>query len=171
MTVDAVAAEAGVTKPTIYLRFRSKEGLASAALAASRDWSAPAEIGETRADLAAHLRHFQRGLAEPFAMGMLGTVLAEEQETPTLLALYRNHVLRPHRAMIRAVLDRARDRDELPDDTDLTLAIDMLLGTYYAGIIAGHRPGNDWPEIVAEAVLRAVRWREEPQSGGAGQLP
>jgi AcrR family transcriptional regulator len=165
MTVDAVAAEAGVTKPTIYLRFRNKEGLASAALAAAKDWSAPAEIGDTRTDLIAQLHHFQRGLAAPFGMSLLGTVLAEEQETPALLALYRNQVLRPRRAMIRSVLDRARDRKELSDDADLTLAIDMLVGSYYAGVVAGHPPGTDWPETIADTVLRAVRWREQPENG------
>ena len=45
MSVDAVAAEAGVSKPTLYLRYPSKAALATAALAHVREETAPREDG------------------------------------------------------------------------------------------------------------------------------
>jgi AcrR family transcriptional regulator len=171
MTVDAVAAEAGVTKPTIYLRFRNKEGLASAALAASMEQIAPAETGDTRTDLLIHLRQFQSGMVRPFGMPMLATVLSEEQGTPALLALYREHVVLPRRALLRAVLHRAQDRSELPDGTDLMLAVDLLEGTFYARYVTGKPSGNDWPESVVDVVLRALHWREQPDHGKVVEVP
>jgi AcrR family transcriptional regulator len=46
MSVDAVAAEAGVSKPTLYLRYPSKAALATAALAHLPEQTAPAKTGE-----------------------------------------------------------------------------------------------------------------------------
>ena len=45
MSVDAVAAEAGVSKPTLYLRYPSKAALATAALAHVREETAPKRDG------------------------------------------------------------------------------------------------------------------------------
>src|SRR3954462_14908931 len=62
MSMDAVAARAGVTKPTVYLRYKSKADLATAALAAATPEELPAETGDLRADLIAHMRHVRRGI-------------------------------------------------------------------------------------------------------------
>src|SRR5690242_18346775 len=62
MSMDAVAARAGVTKPTVYLRYKGKAELAGAALAAHAPGDSPAETGDLRADLIAHLGHLRRGI-------------------------------------------------------------------------------------------------------------
>ena len=89
MTIDAVAARAGVSKPTIYLRHPTKADLATAAIASMRVQPRPAPTDDVRADLIAHLRLLRAGLERPNGMTMLGTVLAEESDTPELLALFR----------------------------------------------------------------------------------
>ena len=53
MTVDGVAAEAGVSKAAIYLRYRSKADLATAALARLRESGRPEPTGDLRTDLTA----------------------------------------------------------------------------------------------------------------------
>ena len=123
MSVDAVAVEAGVTKPTIYRRYPSKTDLAAAALehlAASRDASAPAPTGDLRRDLIAHLRHFRAGIDRPFGIALVGTVLAEEHDTPELLDLYRRVIVRPRRRMVRADFEAAAiiPPARRPDSTD-----------------------------------------------------
>ena len=97
MSIEEVAAEAGVSRPTIYLRYPGKAELATAALASYRDRGRPQETGDTRADLVARLRHFRRGVERPFGMAMIGSVLAEEHATPELLALFRERVVEPRR--------------------------------------------------------------------------
>lgn len=163
MSVDAVAREAGVTKPTLYLRYPSKAALATAALAAARDRSIPEERGDTRADLVAHLRHFRAGLGRPFGMAMLGTVLAEAHETPELLAEYRENLVRPRRRMIRAVLERAAARGELRPDADLDLAVNLLVGAYYAHYLTGAPFPEGWEERAVGAALDGILAR--PESG------
>jgi AcrR family transcriptional regulator len=159
MSLDAVAAAAGVTKPTIYRRYRGKAELAEAALAAlaaDRDASAPREVGDLRADLIAHLRHFRAGVSRPSGVALVGTVLAEERETPGLLALYRERIVEPRRRMIRAVLAAAAERGELRPEADLDLAVNALVGAFYAQSLSGEPFGEDWEEQMVETVLGGV---------------
>jgi AcrR family transcriptional regulator len=153
MTIDEVAAEAGVSRPTVYLRYGDKVELATAALGAYRDLGRPEETGDTRADLVTRLRHFRRGVERPFGMAMIGSVLAEEQATPELLALFRERVVGPRRAEVREVLEHARRRGELRENANLDVAVNMLVGSYYAQYLAGGAFPDDWPEAVVDVIL------------------
>jgi AcrR family transcriptional regulator len=157
MSVDAVAAEAGVSKPTLYLRYPSKAALATAALAHAREQTAPRDTGDTRADLIATLRHFRTGVERPFGMALVGTALAEEHHTPELLAQFRANLVEPRRRMLRSSLERARARGELAHDADLETAVNALVGSYYASYLAGGRVPRNWPERAVELVLRGLR--------------
>jgi AcrR family transcriptional regulator len=149
MSMELVAAEAGVTKATIYRRYSGKEELASAAIADLRERRAPRATGDAYADLVAELRHFRRGIERPNGMAMLGTVLAEERHVPDLLAHFRREVVLPRRARLRAILQRAELRPAL----DVEIAINMAVGSYYAAYLAGGRPAAGWERRVARALL------------------
>jgi AcrR family transcriptional regulator len=157
MSVDAVAARAGVSKPTIYLRHSCKAELATAALAAYQQRALPRATGDTRADLAALLRHLRRGVERPFGMAMIGTVLAEQDHTPELLALFRTRLVAPRRAALRAVLEAARDRGELRADADIDAAVAALVGAYYAQYLTGQPFPRRWPAPVVDVVLDGLR--------------
>ena len=156
MSVDAVAARAGVSKPTIYLRHRTKADLATAAIAALQQRALPPPTGELRADLVAHLRHLRRGVQRPYGMAMIGTVLAEEAHTPELLALFRQRVVAPRRAALRAILETARERGELRRGADLDAAVQALVGAFYAQALAGTPFARGWPEPLVDVVLRGL---------------
>ena len=156
MSVEEVAVEAGVSRPTIYLRYSGKAELATAALAAYRDLGRPEETGDTRADLVARLRHFRGGVERPFGMAMIGSVLAEEQTTPGLLALFRERVVEPRRRELREVLGHARERGEFGAGGDVEAAINMLVGSYYAQYLAGTPFPEDWPEAAVDTILTGL---------------
>jgi AcrR family transcriptional regulator len=156
MSMDAVAAEAGVTKPTVYRRWPSKIELAMGALVAYCDNSRPPVVGETRTDLIAEMEHFRQAILRPYGMSLLGTVLAEEHETPELLAAFRQYLVAPRRQALAAILEAARTRAELPADADLGLAVNMLVGTLYAQYLAATPFAEDWSARVVDAVLASL---------------
>lgn len=157
MSMDQVAQAAQVTKPTIYRRYPGKMQLALAAIVAYCAEEPPAYDGDTRGDLVAQLENFRRGLDRPNGMAMLGTVLAEEHETPELLASFRQHLVAPRRAAVGALLERARERGELRPDADLELAANMLIGSYYAHYLSGRPLPDDWAARAVDAVLAGLR--------------
>lgn len=139
MSLDAVAAEAGVSKPTIYRRWSSKADLATAALRTIQLAEPRPDTGSTVGDLIATLENFSRSLLRPNGMSLIGTVLAEEAHTPDLLRLFRERIVAPRRAMLRAILERGVQRGEIREGADLDTAVQMLVGAFYARYLAASR--------------------------------
>jgi AcrR family transcriptional regulator len=156
MSMDAVALEAGVTKPTIYRRYPNKIDLALAAVVAFCDLNPPKYKNQTRADLIAQLKQFKTAMSRPNGMALLGTVLAEESETPQLLAKFREYLVVPRRTAIRTILETAKTNGELKATADLELAVHMLIGTYYAQYLAGNAFAKNWEEIVVDSILNQI---------------
>jgi AcrR family transcriptional regulator len=154
MSVEAVARHAGTTKTTIYTRFPSKAALATGALESLRQDIPRHLSGEVRHDLIEELTAFRKGALRPNGLAMLGAVLAEQQENPELLRLFRKHVVQPRRENLRRILRAAQQSDQIDRDADIEVAITMLVGSLQAASIAGRPPGKDWPERVVDAWLR-----------------
>jgi AcrR family transcriptional regulator len=159
MSVDAIAARAGVSKPTIYLRHPTKANLATAAIASMRAAPRPAPTGDVRADLLAHLRLLRAGLERPYGMATLGTVLAEEHETPELLALFRERLVAPRRRELRAILEAAREQGEVREDANLDVAVAALVGAFFARYLAGDSLGGRFATTLVDTVLDGLRAR------------
>jgi AcrR family transcriptional regulator len=153
MSVDAVAARAGVSRPTVYLRHPTKAELATAAIASMRVQPRPAPSDDVRADLVAHLRLLRAGLERPYGMAMLGTMLAEEHDTPELLKLFRERLVEPRRRELRAVLEAARARGELLDGANVDVAVNALVGALLARYLAGDTLGGRFVTTVVDTVL------------------
>jgi AcrR family transcriptional regulator len=159
MSIDAIAAEAGTTKPTVYRRWPTKEALAVAALARLQRADSPGRVGDTRADLLAMLGDFQTKLLRPNGMAMIGNVLAEEAHVPELIRRFREQIVHPRRAALRAILQDALGRGELAHGADLEAAVNLLIGSFYALYLTGTDIPTDWPERVTETVLLGLATR------------
>jgi AcrR family transcriptional regulator len=159
MSMDAVAARAGVSKPTIYLRHPTKADLASAAIASMRVEPRPEPTDDVRADLITHLRLLRAGLTRPYGMATLGTVLAEEHETPELLALWRERLVRPRRRELRGVLEAAQRRGEISAEADLEVVVSALVGAFFARHLAGQPLGGRFVAALVDTVLDGLRPR------------
>jgi AcrR family transcriptional regulator len=162
MTISAVAARAGTTKPTVYARYRTKAELATAALESMRRRTPRRLTGDVRADLIEELSLLRTGALRPYGMTMLGAVLAEEHENPELLRLYRKHVITPRRQALRRILRAAHAAGDLDPDADIELGISMLVGSLFAAYTAGRPPGREWPARVVDAWLRQNGAEDRP---------
>jgi AcrR family transcriptional regulator len=156
MSMDAVAAEAGVTKPTVYRRYANKIELALAAIVELCEKDPVSYTGQTRADLIAQMRQFRRAMSRPHGMSMLGTVLSEESETPELLERFREYLVAPRRQAVQAILEAAQANGELRSKTDLELTTNLLIGCYYAHYLSGKPFAKRWEEQVVDAVLVGI---------------
>jgi len=157
MSIDAIAVAAGTTKPTVYRRWPGKEALAIAALEHLQTTEQPEPTGSTEDDLSALLRDFRKKLLRPNGMAMIGTLLVEERHTPGLLEMFRERIVAPRRQGLLAILRRAREHDELRKDADLDVAVNLLVGSFYACYLTGDGIPNDWPERVVRTVLQGLR--------------
>ena len=159
MTLDGVAAEAGVSKATIYLRWRSKADLATAALAHLRETERLELTGELRADLVRVLRALRRNAERVGVMGLVGTCLAEEGRTPELLRLIRERTLIPRRRLIESLLRDAQGRGEVAEEANLDAVLDLLMGAYQSRYLTGEPFPRRWEEGVVDAPLGGLRPR------------
>src|SRR5919201_4435489 len=134
-------------------RWPSWASAATRACRSMRTQPRPAPTDDVRADVIAHLRLLRAGLERPNGMAMLGTVLAEEGETPELLALFRERLVAPRRRELRAVLEAARDRGELRRDANLEVAVTALVGAFFARYLAGDSLGGRFVTTLVDTIL------------------
>jgi AcrR family transcriptional regulator len=157
MSMDAVAAAAGVGKPTVYRRYASKADLVVAALLATTNGPAVDVPDDTAGALAALLGHTALALANPGGMTILGTLLAQERRDPVLIATFRDRVFRPRHEVVRTILERGVERGEIEADTDLDMIGDLLFGFLLARAMLGESVDPASIPAVVATVLAAVR--------------
>jgi AcrR family transcriptional regulator len=157
MSLTAIAAEAGTTRQALYRRWPSKADLATAAIAAMSRTEERPPTDDPFADLVRELEAFRRGISRPDGLSMVGTMLNSHAD-PHLVALYRQRVVAPRRARLRAILQRAQRAGRLdPDaDADVDLAVTMLTGNWYARALAGDPPPRHWARRAATLAWRAL---------------
>jgi AcrR family transcriptional regulator len=153
LSLTAVADAAGTTRPALYRRWPSKAELATAAIAALSTADARPPTDDPYADLVAELAAFRRGVTRPDGLSLVGTMLQRSTD-PELLRLYRERLVRPRRARLRAILERAVAAGQLPGG-DLELAVASLTGAFYALAPAGSIPPH-WPARAAAHAWRAL---------------
>lgn len=144
MSIEEVAARAGVGKATVYRRWPTKGALAlDAFLALYQEEQPEHDTGTLRGDLLAALRGWVRAVTKTPAGRMLAGLIAAAQHDPDLAAGWRDHVIAPLRARHTVMLDRAIARGEIPADTDKDVLLDLLFGAAYHRLLLGHRPLSD----------------------------
>lgn len=156
MSIDSVAAEAGVGRPALYRRWRTKAELATAALAHLHVREPDRFTGDTRRDLTAQLNRIRRFYTELRGMAMVGALLVEEDRHPELLELFRERVVRPRRAVLRRILSEGVARGDVRPDLDLDAAVALLVGPFYARYLAGDRFPRTWATDVVTLIWPAL---------------
>ena len=160
MSVAAVAADAGTTRPAVYRRWPTKADLAVAAIASLPEAAPQPRTGDHEADLRAELAAFARGVGRPGGVSLVGAMLQDGTD-PELRARYRELVVAPRRARLRAIVADAVADGTLPADADVELAVASCTGSYYALALAGRAPGRGWAARMARHVL-APAGRAQP---------
>src|SRR5215207_9211138 len=159
LRMDDVADRAGVGKATIYRRYRSKDELVTAAVAALVSEIAIPDTGSTRGDLLELMGNaveVYSGSVEGRVMPGLVDAMRRDAE---LARSVREGFLADRRAAVRTVLERGVERGDLRADLradlDLDLALDVLAGPlFYRLLITGGPIDRRLAEGVVELILR-----------------
>ncbi len=157
VSMDAVAERAGVSKATIYRWWPKKEILALDML--FTEWSAVTpqqyESGLLRSDLIALLRAWTRLASSRHYGRVVAALLAEARTDPAFSAEYQRRILEPRRDQARMIFADAVARGEIPGETKVEVAIDLLYGPLYHRLLHGHAPLDD--QFVDDLVDMALR--------------
>ncbi len=135
--VEEVAAMAGVSKGTLFLYFATKQDLFKAVIRSNLADHFPAwnqEFdsfqGSTSEMLAYAMQSWWDRIGNTRASGMTKLVASEGSNFPEVVEFYENEVMRPGRALFKAILQRGIDRGEFrPMDTDT--AVYSLVSTIF----------------------------------------
>ena len=151
MTVGAVAAAAGVTEPTVYLRYPTKHDLAVAAIPRLPLLTNPPDTGQTKADVALLLGDLV-ATGQAIGLSITGVVLAEEAEHPELLEHWRASVGAAARHAVTEIVERGQRRGEVRADVRGSVVSDLLLGAYLGHYTHQGPPDAAWIDEVVAAL-------------------
>ena len=120
MTIAQVAERAGVSKPTIYLRFPGgKSEIIASAIASRTETSLEVpDTGSLRGDLVALTSQQVDRLHSN--VHVAAGLTCQLRDSPELATVFREHAVHGERARVRAVLERAERRGELADAAAVT---------------------------------------------------
>ncbi|MBP7779506.1 MAG: TetR/AcrR family transcriptional regulator [Acidobacteria bacterium] len=153
VTIEAVAARSGVSKPTIYRTWPNAPAVLMAAL---MDRPPASPTSRRRSPTVAGLRQQLRGIARTFASRTGRTVtmmLASAEADTELTKAFRHHFILARREEGRQLLVAAVATGELRHDLDVDVALDQLYGPIFFRLLVGHAPAD---EAFVNRLLAAV---------------
>ena len=153
LTIEAIAADAGVGKATVYRWWPNKGALVVDAFASSAEHELHfPDTGSVYQDMSLQMKQViaifrsRRGR-------IVAALLAGGQSDPELLEAFRERFLWPRRREAYKTLRRGIERGELPKKLDLDLVLDILYGSIYMRFLIRH---DDLSESYVSEVCRLV---------------
>lgn len=150
VSMDRVAARAGVAKQSVYRRWQAKGPLVAAALTDALDQAGVFEIphiGELSDDLRSWLHDTASFHGAPEGAALVRALAAAAAESPyDSEELYQQLTQLQHQQLVQR-LERARADGEIRCDVDLGTVADALLGTMLFNVLAEQR-------VVSETIAR-----------------
>jgi AcrR family transcriptional regulator len=160
MSVEGVAAAAGVGKPAVYRRHRDKAALVAAVISAQLPALEVPDLGDTRAELWLAV---ERGFPDDGAayVGLIGGLIAEQARHPELIGTFRERVLLPRRAVGLALIERGQARGDIRGDLPAEAALDLFAGPFLARVFAGLDTGTHWRRVAFATWWKLVTERQD----------
>ena len=159
LTIDAIAAAAGVGRQTIYRWWPAKGAVVAEAMARRARATVPVrDSGSFTADLVAFIRDSFAGLEDPGTLRVLRELAAAAQHDRPVSQVLQEFTAQ-RRAALRSLLARARDRGELSRAADLDMLVDMAYGVLWYRALISHAPldPNAADSLAAHIAAAALR--------------
>jgi AcrR family transcriptional regulator len=157
MSVEGIAARAGVGKTTIYRRWETKEDVIIEAIRSIHAKVPVIDTGNLRDDLIALTRGTQREAPRSAIERLLPRALSLAQTNPAVFEVYRERLIAPRLGLMRELIERAIERGEVRADLDPQVAVDVFAGAvFFRLLIASHITPT--PQDFAEQLVDTI-WR------------
>lgn len=165
LSIEAVAARAGVGKTTIYRRWSSKEELVMEAIRQVQIDVPVMDTGNFRNDLAALLKTVYQGFMAhpyPFLGKLVLEFIGEYQTKPEIFQDALTQLIFPRFQRFFHMVEQAQAREEIRGDIDPELVLDLVAGSlYFRWIMRNLMPTSstspvDWIEQVIDAIMQGI---------------
>lgn len=164
LSIEAVAAQAGVGKQTIYRWWPSKAALVMEAYSAmvAQEIVIP-DSGRLEEDLYLFFEQiFSRLSSSGFGKAIAG-LLTEAQTDPVLAAEFLDGFVDWRRKVVRQLLEKGLSRGEVAPETDLEIAVDSLFGSMWYRLLIGHAPlDQQFAKALVKQLLTGISPRSLP---------
>lgn len=139
LTIEGIAARAGVGKQTIYRWWETKADVLLEAGALKADIQVPTDDrGSYAADLRAFLEASYSVGNRPEYTALLRALMAEAQVNPDFGRRFRESFLERRRNALAVITNRARERGDLPERPSPATVADIVFGTIWYRVLATH---------------------------------
>ncbi|HEX4250690.1 MAG TPA: TetR/AcrR family transcriptional regulator [Pseudonocardia sp.] len=155
VTIEGIAAKAGVAKQTIYRWWPSKtDVLIDAYLEDAAEDLVPADHGDLESDLRSYLRRLTRFLVESDPGEVFRALIGQSLHDPEVATVFRGRCVDEQRDRDRLLVERAIERGDLPADLDVNTAVDQLVGpVYYRILVTGQAVDLDFVDALVDSFL------------------
>lgn len=155
MSVEGIAARAGVSKASIYRRWDSKDELVVDAVASLIEETDLPDTGDIRTDLRATVAGMRGFVCDSRAGEVLPWMAGEIARQSAVGRRYRTSVVEAKRTKVAHLVSRAVERGELRSDLDVDTAVDMILGPVIMRRLIGSLDGTpeSWTDDFVDALL------------------
>jgi AcrR family transcriptional regulator len=159
LTIEAIAARAGVGKQTIYRWWRSKGMVILEALvdaAGGADLTLP-DTGDLHADLRTVIRATVAEFADPKLSATTRAITIETLADESLAEQVRDQLLRPQLDAVRERLRAGQAAGQARDGIDLDLTVELLFGPIYHRWLLRNGPLTDqYADELVDLAMTAI---------------
>jgi AcrR family transcriptional regulator len=153
LTIEGIAREAGVGKPTIYRWWASKGAIVFEALQQHAQQVLPVPAAGSLVErLEIWLKMLFEVLNEDTGEIVRG-LMAEAQRDPIFAVSFRTEFIAVRRQPLRMILREGLERGELPASTDIEVMADLIYGAMWYRLLTQHAPLD---ETYAYAIVRTL---------------
>jgi AcrR family transcriptional regulator len=160
MSMEAVAAKAGVGKTTIYRRWPSKDELIIAAIRDVISPLVPSDTGDIREDLVGLTTLAVQFLNHSSVGAMFPRMAGEVADRTPLGRRYVEEVIAPRRSQLRLLLTKAIERRQIRADLNVAQMADAIIGPIILRKILGDLDTTADQELVDLIDSLLEGWRQ-----------
>jgi len=161
LSIESIAARAGVGKATIYRRWSGKEALLHDALATLKSPGPEPEGRSVREDLVAMLSQVGPPTPDPRFAKIMPCIMPHLARSQEHYQAYQD-IIEPRRDRVRQILRRGVETGELRADLDVELSLAALIGPILVQRVLRWHPDLDadkMPEQVVDLLLAGMTAR------------